>query len=180
MRRIGLERYKAAILDRRYGAAARDAEGQNDLIFCPPTCSSWLGPGVIVEYSTRNQALARAAKNCGIHFSIGYFGRLCHVRDMCGLRIISTSASGVNPFRSAKPVPYDRSSAMLTFATAVAWPLWWPEADAYQGFDGEAATTLYAARGRLIPFNSNSPTGSTVTAFSTFVSTRGLIRICPA
>jgi hypothetical protein len=40
-------------------------------------------------------------------------------------------------------------------------------------------TTLYAARGRLIPFNSNSPTGSTVTAFSTFVSTRGLIKICP-
>jgi hypothetical protein len=36
-----------------------------------------------------------------------------------------------------------------------------------------------AANGRLIPFNSNSPTGSTVTAFSTFVSTRGLIRICP-
>ena len=36
-----------------------------------------------------------------------------------------------------------------------------------------------AARGRLIPFNSNSPTGSTFTAFSTFVSTRGLMRICP-
>jgi hypothetical protein len=34
-------------------------------------------------------------------------------------------------------------------------------------------------RGRLIPFNSNSPTGSTFTAFSTFVSTRGLIKICP-
>ena len=34
--------------------------------------------------------------------------------------------------------------------------------------------TLYAARGRLIPFNSNSLTGSTFTAFSTFVSTRGL------
>ena len=33
--------------------------------------------------------------------------------------------------------------------------------------------------GRLIPFNSNSPTGSTFTAFSTFVSTRGLMRICP-
>ena len=42
-----------------------------------------------------------------------------------------------------------------------------------------AAMTLYAARGRLIPFNSNSPTGSTFTAFSTFISTRGLIRICP-
>jgi hypothetical protein len=41
------------------------------------------------------------------------------------------------------------------------------------------ATTLYAASGRLIPFNSNSPTGSTFTAFSTFVSTRGLMRICP-
>ena len=39
--------------------------------------------------------------------------------------------------------------------------------------------TLYAARGRLIPFNSNSPTGSTLTAFSTFINTRGLIRICP-
>jgi len=42
-----------------------------------------------------------------------------------------------------------------------------------------APTTLYAASGRLIPFNSNSPTGSTFTAFSTFVSTRGLIKICP-
>ena len=42
-----------------------------------------------------------------------------------------------------------------------------------------APTTLYAARGRLIPFNSNSPTGSTSTAFSTFINTRGLMRICP-
>jgi hypothetical protein len=42
-----------------------------------------------------------------------------------------------------------------------------------------AARTLYAANGRLIPFNSNSPTGSTFTAFSTFISTRGLMRICP-
>ena len=42
-----------------------------------------------------------------------------------------------------------------------------------------APTTLYAASGRLIPLSTNSPTGSTVTAFSTFVSTRGLIRICP-
>jgi hypothetical protein len=49
----------------------------------------------------------------------------------------------------------------------------------FQTLDGEAATTLYAAKGRLIPFNSNSPTGSTVTASSTFVSTRGLMRICP-
>ena len=42
-----------------------------------------------------------------------------------------------------------------------------------------AAITLYAARGRLIPFNSNSPTRSTFTTFSTFASTRGLIKICP-
>ena len=42
-----------------------------------------------------------------------------------------------------------------------------------------AATTLYAAKGRRIPLSANSPTGSTVTAFSTFVSTRGLMRICP-
>ena len=42
-----------------------------------------------------------------------------------------------------------------------------------------AASTLYAARGRLIPFSANSPTGSTFTAFSTFVSTLGLMRICP-
>jgi hypothetical protein len=39
-----------------------------------------------------------------------------------------------------------------------------------------APTTLYAARGRLIPFNSNSPTGSTFTAFSTFIKTLGLMR----
>jgi hypothetical protein len=38
-----------------------------------------------------------------------------------------------------------------------------------------APTTLYAARGRLIPFNSNSPTGSTLTAFSTFVILAALI-----
>ena len=35
--------------------------------------------------------------------------------------------------------------------------------------------TLYAAKGRLIPFNSNSPTGSTFTEFSTFINTRGLV-----
>ena len=50
----------------------------------------------------------------------------------------------------------------------------------YSGSRDKAPTMLYAARGRLIPFNSNSPTGSTLTAFPTFVSTRGLIRICPA
>jgi hypothetical protein len=38
---------------------------------------------------------------------------------------------------------------------------------------------LYAAKGRLIPFNSNSPTDSTFTAFSTFINTRGLMRIWP-
>jgi cytosine/adenosine deaminase-related metal-dependent hydrolase len=42
-----------------------------------------------------------------------------------------------------------------------------------------AEITLYAARGRLIPFNSNSPTGSTCTAFSTATSTRGLMSTCP-
>ena len=40
-----------------------------------------------------------------------------------------------------------------------------------------AATTLWAAKGRRIPLSANSPTGSTTTAFSTFVSTRGLIKI---
>ena len=45
--------------------------------------------------------------------------------------------------------------------------------------DDWAPTTLYAAKGRLIPFNSNSPTGSTFTAFSTFINTRALIRILP-
>jgi hypothetical protein len=48
-----------------------------------------------------------------------------------------------------------------------------------QVLDDWTPTTLYAARGRLIPFNSNSPTGSTFTAFSTFINTRGLMRICP-
>ena len=36
-----------------------------------------------------------------------------------------------------------------------------------------AAMTLYAARGRLIPFSSNSPTGSTFTAFSSFIRISG-------
>src|SRR6478736_6801193 len=53
------------------------------------------------------------------------------------------------------------------------------EAGAPQACWDAAPTTLYAARGRLIPFNSNSPTGSTFTAFSTFINTRGLMRICP-
>ena len=48
----------------------------------------------------------------------------------------------------------------------------------FHTLDNEAATTLYAASRRLTPFNSNSPTSST-TAFSTFVSTRGLIKTCP-
>ena len=39
---------------------------------------------------------------------------------------------------------------------------------------------VVSRRGRLIPFNSNSPTGSTVTAFSTAASTRGLMSICQA
>jgi hypothetical protein len=39
--------------------------------------------------------------------------------------------------------------------------------------DPTAATTLYAARGRL---NSNSPTGSTRTPFSTCIKTRVRIR----
>ena len=39
--------------------------------------------------------------------------------------------------------------------------------------------TLYAASGRLIPFNSNSPTGLTFTALSTFVSTRGTTQDLP-
>jgi class 3 adenylate cyclase len=39
--------------------------------------------------------------------------------------------------------------------------------------------TLYAAKGRRIPLRANSPTGSTFTAFSTFVSTLGLMRIWP-
>jgi hypothetical protein len=42
-----------------------------------------------------------------------------------------------------------------------------------------APSTLYAARGRPIPISANSPTGSTVKAFSSAISTRGLIRICP-
>ena len=50
----------------------------------------------------------------------------------------------------------------------------WPDTHAEM-----VASTLYAARGRLMPLSVNSPTGSTVTAFSTFVSTRGLIKICP-
>ena len=45
------------------------------------------------------------------------------------------------------------------------------------GLELEDASTLYAAIGRRMPFRLNSPTGSTVTAFSTACRTRGLIRI---
>ena len=61
-----------------------------------------------------------------------------------------------------------RGRENLPFGRRYHWP---------QVSDDWAATTLYAARGRRIPFNSNSPTGSTFTAFSTFINTRGLIRI---
>ena len=53
------------------------------------------------------------------------------------------------------------------------------ETDWVQASEDATPTTLYAANGRLIPLSANSPTGSTFTAFSTFVSTRGLIKICP-
>jgi hypothetical protein len=38
---------------------------------------------------------------------------------------------------------------------------------------------LYAASGRLMPLSAKSPAGSTATASSTAISTRGLMRICP-
>jgi hypothetical protein len=51
--------------------------------------------------------------------------------------------------------------------------------ESYNPSPRTAPSTLYAAIGRLIPFNSNSPTGSTCTASSTATSTRGLMSICP-
>src|SRR5262249_29302013 len=67
-----------------------------------------------------------------------------------------------------------RSAVSMAYAPGVRQT---PARLGYLSDDG--ATTLYAARGRLIPFSTNSPTGSTFTAFSTFVSTRGLMRIWP-
>jgi NAD(P)-dependent dehydrogenase (short-subunit alcohol dehydrogenase family) len=83
------------------------------------------------------------------------------------------------PLRHKMGTPWDvakttRSSSWRRSALVVLVSPWPPQALAET-----APTTLYAARGRLIPFNSNSPTGSTFTAFSTLVSTRALIRICP-
>ena len=46
-------------------------------------------------------------------------------------------------------------------------------------FPDLAESTLYAVNGRLMPLSLNSPTGSTVMAFSTAIKTRGLIKICP-
>jgi hypothetical protein len=43
----------------------------------------------------------------------------------------------------------------------------------------ECGDHIVRARGRLIPFNLNSPTGSALTASSTAINTRGLVRICP-
>ena len=48
-----------------------------------------------------------------------------------------------------------------------------PRRTALQKCRYNPAITLYAASGRLIPFNSNSPAGSTGTAFSTFINTGG-------
>ncbi len=56
----------------------------------------------------------------------------------------------------------------------------WSRVNVNQGSfetDYFAASTLYAARGRRMPLSVNSPTGSTFTAFSTFINTRGLMRI---
>src|SRR6516225_3526018 len=47
------------------------------------------------------------------------------------------------------------------------------------GLELEDASTLYAAIGRRMPFSANSPTASTITAFSIACRTRGLMRICP-
>src|SRR5262249_18607637 len=52
----------------------------------------------------------------------------------------------------------------------------WAKSGHQFNFEGKSSRTLYAIIGR--PFKANSPTGSTVTAFSTFVRTRGLIKIC--
>ena len=62
-----------------------------------------------------------------------------------------------------------RGRESLPFGRRYHWP---------QVSDDWAASTLHAASGRLIPFNSNSPTGATFTAFSTFISTLGLMGIC--
>jgi hypothetical protein len=47
------------------------------------------------------------------------------------------------------------------------------------GLELEDASTLYAAIGRRMPFSANSPTASTITAFSIACRTRGRMRICP-
>jgi hypothetical protein len=65
-----------------------------------------------------------------------------------------------------------------TIGQAIAQLLGQERAEACRDPADTVPRTLYAARGRLVPFNANSLTGSTFTAFSTFVSTRGLIRIC--
>jgi hypothetical protein len=48
-----------------------------------------------------------------------------------------------------------------------------------QFFGDAAESTLYAAKGRLMPLSLNSPIGSTLIASATAIKTRGLIKIGP-
>src|SRR5262249_47108359 len=54
-----------------------------------------------------------------------------------------------------------------------------PESGHQLGFEGNGSTTLYVIMVRRMPLSVHSPTGSTVTAFSTTSRTRGLMRIWP-
>ena len=74
------------------------------------------------------------------------------------LDVENLSVPRVTPFSGRKPVNVmvlPRGGPLVALVGRVA-------ASPYD----TAATTLYAASGRRIPFNSNSPTGSTVTTFS--------------
>src|ERR1700752_181945 len=83
------------------------------------------------------------------------------------LDVETLSVLRVTPFSGGNPVD------------VIVLPRWGPPVASPPRAYDTAATQLYPASGRLIPYNSNSPTGSTFTAFSTFVSPRGLIKICP-
>ena len=105
-------------------------------------------------------------------------GVICTCSRRCSFRrfaVRHSAASSRYVGQAGRPLPGCHYAVSYFKCTVDIGPVGRRSLSAYEA----AAITLYAASGRLIPFNSNSPTGSTFTAFSTFVSTRGLMRICP-
>src|SRR5262249_32467478 len=119
---------------------------------------------------------------------LGHSGKSCAIAATVGVELVDDRAKASGRLRrlhlglaghKRECGPRNRSTVARPSGGANTWtPAVLPTRHiTYVVVAYTAPSTLYAARGRLIPFNSNSPTGSTLMAFSTFISTRGLMRI---